>query len=96
MNKTLDYICLLIGTYNRTMARGWESKSVEEQQSEFNKPQDLKKPTTKEEAARAQRVQALQLARANVRQQLARAQNERHKELLQRELQHLDDELAKS
>jgi hypothetical protein len=79
------------------MARGWESKSVEEQQSEFSKPssQDGKRATTKEEAARAQRVQALQLARANVRQQLERAQNERHKELLQRELEHLDREIAK-
>lgn len=78
------------------MARGWESKAVEEQQSEFSKPaqQAPKAPATKENAVNTQRVQGLKLARANVRQQLERSQSERHKDLLQRELQHLEQELT--
>lgn len=79
------------------MARGWESKSVEEQQSEFRTASEGpgKKVRSKEEMARAQRVQALQLARTNVRQQMERSQNERHKEMLRRELRHLDEELER-
>ena len=79
------------------MARGWESKSVEEQQSEFAKApaESGRKPDTPEQKQKAQRIQALQLARANVQNQLAAAHNDRHKELLQRELQYLDSEIAR-
>jgi predicted nucleic acid-binding Zn-ribbon protein len=76
------------------MARGWESKSVEEQQSEFNASSKTQKATKSVVALTARRVQALRLALANVHQQLERAQNDRHKDLLQRELQYLEHELA--
>jgi len=80
------------------MARGWESKSVEDQQAEFAKPtqQGGKKIRTPEDVARLQRIQALKLAIANVRSQMEKAQNERYKELLAKELQHLEAELASS
>jgi hypothetical protein len=78
------------------MARGWESKSVEEQQSEFAKGSAAgKKPATPEEKQRAQQVEALRLSRANVVSRLDSAQSDRHKELLEKELQYLDSEIAR-
>ncbi len=78
------------------MARGWESKSVEEQQN-----QSLQKPLTQEDKDRLSRlkadkmrqIQALQLNRARIREQLERSSNDRYKELLNRELEHLEKEL---
>jgi hypothetical protein len=81
-------------SYNGSMARGWESKSVEEQQSQLTAP-----PLTKEEkerlkkaqdAEKARQLQALQLTRARVVEQLERSSNERYNELLNRELAHID------
>ncbi len=78
------------------MARGWESKSVEEQQN-----QSLQKPLTQEDkdrlsrqkAEKMRKIQALQLNRARIREQLERSSNDRYKELLNRELEHLEKEL---
>ncbi len=79
------------------MARGWESKSVEEQQS-----QATATPLTKEEleriqqlknAERMRRVQALTMTRARVLEQLQRSQSERYNELLTRELSQIEEEL---
>jgi DNA-binding transcriptional MerR regulator len=80
------------------MARGWESKSIEDQQAEFAKTtqQGGKKIRTPEDVARLQRIQALKLAIANVRAQMEKAQNERYRELLAKELEHLEAELASS
>ncbi len=73
------------------MARGWESKSVEEQQAEFSKgPQDNHKGVSAEEARRTTERQRLKLARANVENQLKLAQNPRYIELLTRELADID------
>lgn len=79
------------------MARGWESKSVEEQQSEFAKSsaQDSRQVRSPEDKQREQRRQALQLARTNVQNQLKNAQNDRHKQLLLQELDHLEAEIAR-
>jgi len=77
------------------MARGWESKSVEEQQSEFQKGTSASKPSSPEERRREQQVQTFKMQRARVRDQLKDSQNPRFIELLQRELQHLDAEIKK-
>lgn len=78
------------------MARGWESKSVEEQQSEAAKAPltaEGKERLTQEKAERARKVQALKLMKARVREQLDRSQNPRYNEVLQRELEHIEKEL---
>lgn len=78
------------------MARGWESKSVEEQQSEFNKPSS--KGSTSDSPEGRQRtaaLQTLQMKRARVVEQLRQAQNSRFIELMQDELAYLDREIAK-
>jgi hypothetical protein len=77
------------------MARGWESKSVEEQQSEFGKNSgEMKSALSPDEEQRLLRRQALELNRARVLEQLKRSQNPRYTEMLNRELEQLDAELA--
>ena len=77
------------------MARGWESKSVEAQQSEANeKPAQSRPRLTPEDAARARERETLRLSRQRVLQQLERAENPRHRLLLQNELADLDQKLA--
>ena len=75
------------------MARGWESKSVEEQQSEFQRPDASKAGQSPEQSRRASQIQALHMQRARVQEQLKQAENPRFIELLERELAHLDSEL---
>lgn len=77
------------------MARGWESKSVEEQQAEFTKsnPGTSKKKSPIEQE-RARQIRTLQLTRLYIQQQLERSQNERHKQMLTQEIQHLDKQIA--
>jgi hypothetical protein len=76
------------------MARGWESKSVEEQQSEATRPPSGGDQQTPEQARLSAQIQTLELQRARVRQQLQQAENPRFIELLQRELEHLDAQLT--
>jgi predicted DNA-binding protein (UPF0251 family) len=77
------------------MARGWESKSVEAQQSEAHeKPKQSRPRLTAEAAARVREREALRLSRQRVLQQLERAANPRHRLLLENELADLDQKLA--
>ncbi|HLH05770.1 MAG TPA: hypothetical protein VKW78_00885 [Terriglobales bacterium] len=76
------------------MARGWESKSVEEQQSEFAKSSENKGARSPEEEKRMHLRKELQLKRARVLEQLQRSQNARYTELLNRELQEVERDLA--
>lgn len=77
------------------MARGWESKSVEEQQSQAT--EQTSTPDAAQRAAKAEqlrKIQALRLNRARIREQLDRSSSERYKEMLQRELEHIDSQLS--
>ena len=81
-------------TYNDPVARGWESKSVEEQQAEATSKSE--KPRAKlspEEAARHREHESLRLSRQRVLQQIQAAQNPRHRQLLQEALADLDEKL---
>ena len=76
------------------MARGWESKSVEAQQAEATESKTRARTRlTPEAAARARDREAVRLSRQRVLQQLERAQNPRHRTLLQNELSALDAKL---
>jgi hypothetical protein len=83
------------------MAKGWESKSVEEQQITQQEAMDASALTAdKEQLARVnaevqRKVQALTMTRARICEQLARTSNERYTLLLNTELQQIDGELAK-
>jgi hypothetical protein len=77
------------------MARGWKSKSVEEQQSEFGKNSGEKKgPLSPDDEKRLLHRQSLELNRARVLEQLKRSQSPRYTEMLNNELEQLDRELA--
>jgi hypothetical protein len=78
------------------MARGWESKSVEEQQSQAQNQlvsQEEKDAAKRLNADKLRKIQALKLNRARICEQIERSTNDRYKDLLGRELEHVDHEL---
>jgi len=77
------------------MARGWESKSVEEQQAAASAKGELKQRLTAQQAARKQQEEAIQLSRRRVLQQLQSVQNPRHRQMLEGALSELDAQLAR-
>jgi hypothetical protein len=77
------------------MARGWESKSVEEQQAQA--ADNSAKPRarlSREQMAKQRQLQLLTLARHRVEQQRELAQNPRHRYMLDKALADLDAQLA--
>jgi DNA-binding LacI/PurR family transcriptional regulator len=77
------------------MARGWESKSVEEQQNEVSNAVRNKPAVSAEMRKRLGAIESLRLQRARVVRELAEAENPRFLGLKRKELEHLDAELAK-
>ncbi len=81
------------------MARGWESKSVEEQiELAAEKAASLKteKKVSEAEAAKKRELESLQLSRTRVIQDMASASNPRYRDQLQKSLDFLDEKLAKA
>jgi hypothetical protein len=78
------------------MARGWESKSVEEQQSQAasSGPKPGPRPTPAQLAQQRER-HGLLLSRARVIQQLEASQNPQHRQILEAALTDLDAQLAR-
>jgi len=76
------------------MARGWESKSVEEQQAEaaINKQPSSKKLSPLE-AVRVRRMEGLRLSRQRVLQQLQNARDSRLRQMLEQALADLDRQM---
>ena len=87
------------------MANVWEGNSAEAQQetqpfdqSEQVRAQEVvddKLRAGRLKAEEARKVQALQMTRARIREQLSRTSNERYTSLLNTELQQIEAELAK-
>jgi len=87
---------VIFDRYNFCMARGWESKSVEEQQAEAaTTPSPAHPPLTPGQITAQRRKNGLLLSRQHVLQQLEAAQNPRHREILQKALADLDAQLAR-
>jgi hypothetical protein len=76
------------------MARGWESKNVEDQQAEATRERVVGPPKTPEQTARDERRGNLQLSRARTLSDLQTACNPQYRALLERTLAHLDAELT--
>lgn len=82
--------------YNRRVARGWESKSVEAQQAEASEKPGLRRPPmTPAEAARQREVEGLRLSRQRIVQELSAQQNSRHRKMLEEALADLEQKIAK-
>ncbi len=78
------------------MARGWESKSVENQIADAHDHVRSREPAkTAGEVERGTKRASLQLARARALQDLQAACDRRHRALLEQTIAHLDGEIAK-
>jgi hypothetical protein len=79
------------------MARGFESKQVEEQQSaaQTESADGQKQPLTPEQKERKRQRDGLELARAKIQNDLAACTNERHKAMLEMALKDLEEKLGR-
>jgi hypothetical protein len=76
------------------MARGWESKSVEQQQDLAAGERKTGRALTPEAAEAERQLKSLRLARSRVEQQLAVARNPNYRRTLELELKALDMKIA--
>jgi hypothetical protein len=78
------------------MARGWESKSVEEQieSAEYRRTKIRPILKTADQIRREKERDSIELTRTRVMRDLAEATHPRHRELLQAALQHLNEQIA--
>lgn len=77
------------------MARGWESKSVEQQQEESARDRSRVggPPPSEEERARAERRRTLEMSLARTQAELQAACHPRHKDMLRLKLEAIQKEL---
>jgi hypothetical protein len=76
------------------MSRGWESKSVEEQQAEAGRPKVARERLSAEEASRRRERESLVLSRNGVVEQIRVTRNARRREMLEMALADLDLRIA--
>ena len=77
------------------MARGWESKAVEDQiaASEERKAAASKEQRTSEEIARESRRQVLLLSRTKIARDIENARDDRHRASLLQALAYIDEQI---
>ena len=78
------------------MARGWESKSVEDQIEEARRSQGVSEgrvqsPEAKE---RERKIESLKLERSRLTEQLNRARSESHQRMIRQSLEAIEKEIA--
>jgi hypothetical protein len=77
------------------MARGWESKSVEQQQEErFDQSKTARRPLSPEEQKRNRKREGLLLSRERLSQELQAAVNPRRRQMLEQAIAELDTQLT--
>ena len=77
------------------MARGWESKSIEQQQAEMSEQRQTSRPRlSPAEQERNRKREGLLLSRERLTQQLEAAANPRHRQMLEQAVAELDRQLA--
>ena len=77
------------------MARGWESKSVEQQQAEMSERDKPARPQlSTEQRERYRKRQGLLLSRSHLSRQLEAAENPRHRQMLTDAISELDRQLS--
>ena len=77
------------------MARGWESKSVEDQiaASEDRKAAASKRARTADQVERDSRMQGLLLSRTKIVRDIENARDERHRAALKQALDYIDAQI---
>jgi hypothetical protein len=78
------------------MARGWESKSVEDQIEEARRSQDEPEGRllAPEDRERERKVESLKLERSRLTEQLKRARSEAHQRMIRQSLKAIEEEIA--
>lgn len=78
------------------MARGWESKNVEDQVESKVEANDSSNPAEKDaqQRSREQEIRGLQLSRTRITNDLASATHPNHRKTLEAALAHLDKKIA--
>ena len=77
------------------MARGWESKSVEQQQADMpERGRVAGPPLSPEQRERDRKRQGLLLSRSHLSRQLETAGNPRHRQMLSAAIAELDRQLS--
>jgi hypothetical protein len=78
------------------MARGWESKSVEDQIEEARRSQGAYegRVQTPEESARDRKIESLKLERSRLTEQLKRARSEAHQRMIRQSIEAIEEEIA--
>lgn len=76
------------------MARGWESKSVEEQQSEARQESGPRPQLTPGQVEGRRKRDGLILSKKNIERRLEAATNAAHREMLERALTDLNRQIA--
>lgn len=76
------------------MARGFESKSVEEQQAEAKRESSTGQKLNPEQAERRRKRDGLILSRKSVQRRLESAANPAHRQMLEGALAELDRQIA--
>ena len=86
-----------MGGDDEIMARGFESKSVQEQWQDAEAAQDQrkKKKKSREQVEKEKKREGLELSRRRILRELETAKNEARRQQLRAALAHLDGELAK-
>jgi hypothetical protein len=81
--------------YNLCVARGWESKSVELQQDDARSSGEPKHRLTPEQKEIESRKEGLRLSRSRILEQLHSAENPRYREILEKALAVLDEQITR-
>jgi hypothetical protein len=78
------------------MARGWESKGVEDQVAATEAAREVaaRPSLTPEERERRRREESLQLTRARIVASISTTRDPRYRELLERSLAYIDGQIA--
>lgn len=84
----------LQSAYNLTVARGWESKSVELQQDDARAPEEHKPRLSPKEKDIESRREGLRLSRSRVLEQIQSTGNARYRAILEQALAVLDEKIS--
>jgi hypothetical protein len=75
------------------VARGWESKAIESQQEDASRQRTPRPSLTPEQRAQEERRRSLELTRARAVADLTRATAPLHRQMLERAIAALDEQL---
>jgi hypothetical protein len=77
------------------MARGWESKSIEQQQDEARAAQEPKQRLTSRQREEEARKTGLKLSRSRILEQIRATENPNYRRTLEKSLAALDEEIER-